>query len=149
VLGQEQPWCDLLTLPTGPPVNQGLGVAASATQRSTALRLKLTLDLLHARAVFDLMGADPRVDDARWLLEWINRTNLTQFTRRDAHAAAPRGRFPKATSLDPALSLLEEHGYLRRVDADPAGPKGGRPPSPRFLVNPLPRATEPTEPVGG
>jgi replicative DNA helicase len=101
----------------------------------------------HAQAVFDLMGADPRVDDARWLLDWITRTNRTQFTRRDAHVAAPRGRFPKATSLDPALSLLEEQGWLRRVDADSSGPKGGRPPSPRFLVNPLPRATEPTQPT--
>jgi replicative DNA helicase len=101
----------------------------------------------HARAVFDLMGADPRMDDARWLLDWISRTNLAQFTRRDAHAAAPRGRFPKATSLDPALSLLEEHGWLRRVDADPVGPKGGRPASPRFLVTHLPRATEPTQPT--
>jgi replicative DNA helicase len=101
----------------------------------------------HARAVFDLMGADPRVDDARWLLDWITRTGQAQFTRRDAHVATPRGRFPKATSLDPALALLEEHGYLRRVDADSSGPKGGRPPSPRFLVNPLPRATEPTQPT--
>jgi replicative DNA helicase len=101
----------------------------------------------HARAVFDLMGADPRVDDARWLLDWITRTGQVQFTRRDAHAAAPRGRFPKATSLDPALGLLEEHGWLRRVDANPVGPRGGRPASPRFLVNPLPRATEPTEPT--
>jgi hypothetical protein len=101
----------------------------------------------HARAVFDLMGTDPRVDDARWLLEWISRTGQAQFTRRDAHRAAPRGRFPKATDLDPALSLLEEHGYLRRVDADPSGPKGGRPPSPRYLVNPLHPPTEPTEPT--
>jgi replicative DNA helicase len=101
----------------------------------------------HARAVFDLMGADPRVDDARWLLDWITRTGQAQFTRRDAHAAAPRGRFPKATSLDPAIGLLEEHGWLRRVDADPVGPRGGRPASPRFLVNPLPRATEPTQPT--
>jgi replicative DNA helicase len=101
----------------------------------------------HARAVFDLMGADPRTDDARWLLEWINRTNRTQFSRREAHAAAPRGRFRKATDLEPALTLLEEHGWLRRVDADPPGPNGGRPASPRFLVNPLPRATEPTQPT--
>jgi replicative DNA helicase len=101
----------------------------------------------HARAVFDLMGADPRVDDARWLLDWITRTGQVQFTRRDAHAAAPRGRFPKATSLDPAIGLLEEHGWIRRVDADPVGPRGGRPASPRFLVNPLPRATEPTQPT--
>jgi hypothetical protein len=101
----------------------------------------------HARAVFDLMGADPRVDDARWLLDWIVRTGRAQFSRRDAHAAAPRGRFRKATDLEPALTLLEEHGWLRRVDADPPGPRGGRPPSPRFLVNPQPHATEPTQPT--
>jgi replicative DNA helicase len=100
----------------------------------------------HARAVFDLMGADPCLDDARWLLDWINRTNQSQFSRRDAHQAA-RGRFRKATDLEPALGLLEEHGWLRRVDADPVGPRGGRPPSPRFLVNPLHPATEPSQPT--
>jgi replicative DNA helicase len=101
----------------------------------------------HARAVFDLMGADPRVEDARWLLDWVSRTGCTQFSRRDAHTSAPRGRFPKATDLEPALRLLEEHGYLRRVDPEPSrDPHGrGRPASPRFLVNPLPRATETTE----
>jgi replicative DNA helicase len=101
----------------------------------------------HARAVFDLMGGDPRLDDARWLLDWISRTNRTQFSRRDAHVAAPRGRFPKATDLEPALRLLEEHGYLRRVDPEPSrdAQGRGRPASPRFLVNPLPRATETTE----
>jgi hypothetical protein len=111
-----------------------------------ALRLAGYL-IEHARAVFDLMGADSRTDDARWLLDWISRTDQVQFSRRDAHAAAPRGRFRKAADLEPALTLLEEHGWLRRVDADPPGPKGGRPASPRFLVNPLPRATEPTEPT--
>jgi hypothetical protein len=100
----------------------------------------------HARVAFDLMGADPRLEEARWLLDWINRTGRTQFSRRDAHAAAPRGCFRKATDLEPALALLEEHGWLRRVDADPSGPKGGRPASPRFLINPLPHATEPTKP---
>jgi hypothetical protein len=101
----------------------------------------------HARAVFDLMGADPRIEVARWLLEWISRTGQAQFTRRDAHRAAPRGRFAKATDLNPALALLEEHGWLRRLDADAPGPKGGRPPSPRFLVNPLHPPTEPPQPT--
>jgi replicative DNA helicase len=113
---------------------------------ASAIRLAAYL-IEHARAVFDLMGADPRVDDARWLLDWISRTDRTQLSRRDAHGAAPRGRFRKAADLEPALSLLEEHGWLRRVDADPPGPKGGRPSSPRFLVNPLPHATEPTQPT--
>jgi replicative DNA helicase len=100
----------------------------------------------HARAVFDLMGADPCVDDARWLLDWINRTNQVQFSRRDAHQAA-RGRFRKATDLEPALTLLAEHGHLRRVDPEPSrDPHGrGRPASPRFLVNPLHPSTETTE----
>jgi replicative DNA helicase len=100
----------------------------------------------HARAVFDLMGADPRIDDARWLLDWISRTNQVQFSRRDAHQAA-RGRFRKATDLEPVLRLLEEHGYLRRVDPEPSpDPQGrGRPASPRFVVNPLHPSSETTE----
>jgi hypothetical protein len=100
----------------------------------------------HARAVFDLMGADPRVGDARWLLDWISRTDQVQFSRRDAHQAT-RGRFRKATDLEPALRLLEEHGYLRRVDPelsrDPHG--RGRPASPRFVVNPLHPSSVTTE----
>jgi hypothetical protein len=113
---------------------------------TAAIRLANYL-IEHAQAVFDLMGADPRTDDARWLLDWIARTNQVQFSRRDAHRAAPRGRFPKATDLEPALSLLQEHGYLRRIDPEPSrDPHGrGRPPSPRFVVNPLPRAAETTE----
>jgi replicative DNA helicase len=101
----------------------------------------------HARAVFDLMGADPRTDDARCLLDWIRRTNQVQFSRRDAHMATPRGRFRKATDLEPALRLLEEHGYLRRLDPEPSRDSQGRgrPASPRFLVNPLQPSTETTE----
>jgi replicative DNA helicase len=100
----------------------------------------------HAQAVFALMGADPRTDDARWLLDWISRTNQVQFSRRDAHQAA-RGRFRKATDLEPTLTLLEEHGWLRRVNPEPSrDPQGrGRPPSPRFLVNPLHPSSETTE----
>ena len=127
-------------------LRDGWAQPISADTFAGAIRLADYL-IEHARAVFDLMGADPRIDDARWLLDWITRTNRTQFSRRDAHRAAPRGRFPKATDLEPALRLLEEHGYLRRVDPEPSqDPRGrGRPASPRFLVNPLPRAAETTE----
>jgi hypothetical protein len=118
----------------------------SADTFTAAIRLADYL-IDHARAVFDLMGNDQRTDDARWLQDWITRTNRTQFSRRDAHRAAPRGRFATATDLEPALRLLEEHGYLRRVDPEPSqDPRGrGRPASPRFLVNPSPRAAEMTE----
>jgi replicative DNA helicase len=123
------------------------GWAQPITAETFAGALRLADYLIdHACAVFDLMGADSRVDDARWLLDWIARTNQAQFSRRDAHQAA-RSRFRKATDLEPALALLEEHGYLRRVDADPPGPRGGRPPSPRFLVNPVPHNSEPSQPT--
>jgi replicative DNA helicase len=127
-------------------LREGWARPISASTLANAIRLADYL-IEHARAVFDLMGADPCTDDARWLLDWIARTNRTQFSRRDAHVAAPRGRFPKATDLEPTLRLLEEHGYLRRVDPEPPrDPRGrGRPASPRFLVNPLPRATETTQ----
>jgi hypothetical protein len=127
-------------------LRDGWAEPISADTFADAVRLAGYL-VEHAQAVFDLMGADPRVDDARWLLEWISRADQAQFTRRDAHHAAPKGRFPKATDLDPAFALLEEHGWLRRVDANAPGPKGGRPPSPRFLVNPLHPSTEPPEPT--
>jgi replicative DNA helicase len=116
----------------------------SADTVASAVRLANYL-IEHARAVFDLMGADPRTDDARWLLDWISRSKQVQFSRRDAHQAA-RGRFRKAADLEPALALLEEHGWVRRVDAESVGPKGGRPASPRFLVNPLHLYTEPSQP---
>jgi hypothetical protein len=127
-------------------LHDGWAQPISADILAGAIRLADYL-IEHARAVFDLMGADQRLDDARWLLDWIARTNRTQFSRRDAHRAAPRGRFATATDLEPALRLLEEHGYLRRVDPEPSqDPRGrGRPASPRFLVNPLPRAAEMTQ----
>ena len=93
----------------------------------------------HALAVFDVMGADPALADARYLLDWIERTGPERFTRRELFTALPRGRFPKVDALDPALELLEAHGYVRRVD-QPAPKRPGRPPSPAYEVNPLTRS---------
>jgi replicative DNA helicase len=89
----------------------------------------------HALAVFDLMGADPMVDNARHVLDWIARTGTTHFTRRDLFTAVSRGRFRKVTELDPVLDLLDQHGYIRPRELPPrAG--AGRPPSPTFDVHP-------------
>jgi replicative DNA helicase len=91
----------------------------------------------HALAAFDLMGgADPTLDDARYLLVWMERTGVKTFTRRELFTALPRGRFAKVDALDPALALLVEHGYLRPAPSpERSGP--GRPASPGFEVNPL------------
>jgi replicative DNA helicase len=89
----------------------------------------------HALAAFDHMGADPRLEDARTVHAWIERTRPEQFTRRDAFRAMPRGRFRKVTDLDPALDILDQHGWIRPHPApDHRGP--GRPPSPAYDVHP-------------
>jgi hypothetical protein len=103
--------------------------------------------LAHALAVFDHMGADPLVDDARAVLGWIRRAGAPRFTRRDCFAALRDTRFRKVTDLDPALGLLIDHGYLRLNPGAP-GPNGGRP-SPAFDVHPHTEPTEPTKPPAG
>jgi replicative DNA helicase len=81
------------------------------------------------------MGADPIVDNARHVLDWIARTGTTQVTRRDLFTAVSRGRFRKVTELDPVLDLLDQHGYVRPRELPPrAG--AGRPASPTFDVHP-------------
>jgi replicative DNA helicase len=92
----------------------------------------------HALAVFDLMGgADPTLDDARYLLAWIERTGAKAFTRRELFTALPRGRFAKVDALDPPLALLVEHSYLRLLPPPERSAGPGRPASPGFEVNPL------------
>lgn len=88
----------------------------------------------HALAVFDQMGADPTIDDAHAVLDWISRTGSEQFTRRNAFTGLSRARFRKVTDLEAPLTLLEAHGYVRR--AAPAAPTGGRPSSPVWEVHP-------------
>jgi hypothetical protein len=38
--------------------------------------------------------------------------------------------------LDPPLSVLESHGYLRAIEPPARTKAGGRPPSPSYLVHP-------------
>lgn len=101
----------------------------------------------HALAAFAEMGADPVVDDAGHVLRWLERERKSKATRREIHQGL-RGRFKRVSSLDPALALLVEHGYIREDEPpapDPADPnpkplpvkKPGRPASPSYRVNPL------------
>ena len=87
----------------------------------------------HAIIAFEAMTRRSEVDDALSLLGWI--AERAWFTTRDAYRSNSY-RFPtKATAL-PALSLLEEHGYIRAEPSEPTT-RRGRPPSTRYNVNPL------------
>jgi replicative DNA helicase len=114
--------------------HQGNGwtIPVPASTMGSALSLGRYLES-HALAVFGHMGADPALEDAHAVLAWITRTQMTGFTRRDAHRAM-QSRFRRATDLDAPLSILEEHGYLRQQPA--ALPAVGRPPSTAYEVHP-------------
>lgn len=88
----------------------------------------------HARAAYASMGADPEVEDAKLLLGWITEQSLAVFSKRDIHQAL-KGHFKQVATLEPPLRLLEEHGYIRRKEAE-VRHKPGRKPSTEYEVNP-------------
>lgn len=87
--------------------------------------------LAHALAAFEQMGADGTLDAAKAVAPWV--CDQEAFTRRDLHQAH-RSRFPKAADVDPVLELFKAHGWVRQRPQP--RPRGGRPPSPVYDVNP-------------
>lgn len=105
---------------------------AESIERSIALAPYL---IAHAKAAHALMGADPAVESARAVLRHLERKQVAAFTRRDLFNAL-RSRFPKVNAIDAPLALLEAHGYLRPDGPLAPNPRGGRPPSTSYQVNP-------------
>ncbi|MEU4955629.1 YfjI family protein [Streptomyces lavendulae] len=90
----------------------------------------------HALDVFDAMSADPAHDAAYAVLAHLQTSTPGAFSKRDLFRALPRADFPAIADLDPALTLLEEHGWIRQQPTPPRTGRGGRPPSPRYETHP-------------
>ena len=91
-----------------------------------------TILIEHALAVFDLMGADLALHDARKVWAWIKRTGKTKFSFRDCHQTLRAG-FPRAENLEDPIATLVERYYISPVEMPS---RDGRP-SRIFEVNPL------------
>ncbi|PBC78927.1 uncharacterized protein DUF3987 [Streptomyces sp. TLI_235] len=91
----------------------------------------------HALLVFDAMGADPNREAARTLFDQL-RANppAGTFTKRELFRTLSAAEFRTMAALDPALDLLEEHGWVRQIAGPPPSRKGGRPKSPRYQLHP-------------
>jgi hypothetical protein len=89
----------------------------------------------HARAAYAEMGADPKIAAAKFVLRWIEKSGGTDFTRRQAFEGT-KSRFKEVAALDPALRVLEDHGYIR-LEETPIEKRPGRRPSEKYLVNPI------------
>ncbi|WP_314177767.1 hypothetical protein [Streptomyces winkii] len=81
------------------------------------------------------MGADAAQARAQSLLEVLHANAWETVSRRDLFAKLSRSEFPTVADLEPAVALLEEHGYLR-THTPPRTGKRGRPPAPRYLIHP-------------
>lgn len=90
--------------------------------------------LPHAKAAYALMGADPEVERARYLLGVIHRHAVPEFSRRDLFEWT-KGRFSRVEDLTTPLRVLIDHQHLRERAA-PAGTGRGRPAGPVYEVNP-------------
>jgi replicative DNA helicase len=99
-----------------------------------ALELRHYL-LAHAKAAYGEIGTDPVVEDARALLRAIQHKGWTEVTKRELFEAT-KGRFKKVPSMEPALTLLVQHEYVRPLPSSSRNTRG-RPPSPGYAVNPL------------
>lgn len=85
----------------------------------------------HALIVFDLMGEDKGMDDARKVWKWIQRNNYKTFKKRDCFNAL-KGTFPRMDKLEEPLKILVERSYVKEEKIS----TGGRPSNVCF-VNPV------------
>jgi hypothetical protein len=84
----------------------------------------------HARKVYSIIDADPKVSQAGRLLHYLAKhPDLTGFTRTRLyrHLRGQRCYEGKPEALDAPLALLREHGYLRCQPAPRATKPGPKP----------------------
>ena len=112
---------------------RGIPQHIEAEDMSAALRMAEPL-AAHALMVFDAIGADAALEDARAILEWVGRERLESFTRTEAYVALRR-RFRNAAALNAAFNVLEERGHVRVTRTFAPGGQGGRP-TERYELNP-------------
>ena len=74
--------------------------------------------LAHSRQAFFEMGADKIEHQAKKILSWIDRKReMEEFNR--GHVQQNVRGFGSANEIDPALTRLEERGYIRKESPSP------------------------------
>lgn len=86
----------------------------------------------HAKAAYDLMGADEVTENAKYILNAVTKRRLERFTRRDVMRLCRR--FKTASEVQPALDVLVDRGFLWEEVKETEGFK--KPKGADYLVNP-------------
>ena len=110
------------------------GITFNAISLETMERALFLAALLveHAKAAFDLMGADQATSDGKAIYQWITDDNRTSFTKNEVRRAL-KGRWEKKPErLDRALSDL----VSRDIIGEPIKVGTGGRPASVYQVNP-------------
>jgi hypothetical protein len=127
------------------------GRPVSAETAAAAIRIGRDYFVPHAIAAFQLMGADPRLADARRAARWLTTRFCESVismkggpsfqhegipvSRRELHVGVWGGS-RTADQVEAVVELLVKHGYLRPQEVARRTGRG-RPPSQLYLFNPL------------
>ncbi|WP_196800535.1 YfjI family protein [Thioalkalivibrio sp. ALJ3] len=87
----------------------------------------------HSLAVLDTTDNKSPRGAATRVWGWISKQKLETFTQRDVHQAL-RASFKESRELEKPLMVLEERGYIRRLET---GQRGAGRRSVQFEVNPI------------
>jgi hypothetical protein len=90
----------------------------------------------HARRIHAAIACGPGTGEtraAKAIIEWVQAGRMPTFNEHDLKQAR---RWIGQEDLDAALAALTKQNAIRPRQAPPANPKGGRPPSPAYDVNP-------------
>lgn len=90
---------------------------------------------VHAEAAYQAMGADERIEDAKYLWRRIADNGADEISKRDLFRLVRSARIKKVEDMEVPLRVLVEYGYIRIEDVERDG--AGRKASPRIKVNPL------------
>jgi len=93
----------------------------------------------HARYALGLVGLTPEVRNAKYVLgRLLAKASVASFSEKEVLDWCS-GACRKAAFVREVLKLLGEHDFIRVVPVRPPGPKGGRPRSQEWMLNPLAR----------
>lgn len=91
--------------------------------------------LEHAKAAYQLMGADEVTEQCKYILRQLQKSQATAITVRDIMRFCQK--FKTAETVNTPLTRLCEYGYFREVQVDYAASGKGRPPAKQWEVNPV------------
>ena len=88
--------------------------------------------LSHALAVYDAIPESAMHKQASRILQMLKEKNMSEFDRRQAMRFCRV--FKTVAEIQPVLDFLDDYGYIVRQPEKPSS--GGRPPLPKYMVNP-------------